>query len=48
METVLQAKNMTKIYGMGSKQPFTALENIDLKQESLLLLWDRQVPVNLL
>ena len=46
METVLQAKNMTKIYGMGSKQPFTALENIDL--ESLLLLWDRQVPVNLL
>lgn len=41
---------MTKIYGMGSKQPFTALENIDLeiKTESLLLLWDRQVPVNLL
>ena len=31
METVLQAKNMTKIYGMGSKQPFTALENIDLE-----------------
>ncbi len=26
METVLQAKNMTKIYGLGSKQPFTALE----------------------
>ena len=31
METVLQAKNMTKIYGLGSKQPFTALENIDLE-----------------
>ena len=31
METVLQAKNMTKIYGMGSKQPFTALENVDLE-----------------
>ena len=31
METVLRAKNMTKIYGMGSKQPFTALENIDLE-----------------
>ena len=31
METVLQAKNMTKIYGMGSKQPFTALENIELE-----------------
>ena len=31
METVLRAKNMTKIYGLGSKQPFTALENIDLE-----------------
>ena len=31
MKTVLRAKNMTKIYGLGSKQPFTALENIDLE-----------------
>ena len=32
---------MTKIYGLGSKQPFTALENIDLEiktGEFLLLL----------
>ena len=27
METVLRAKNMKKIYGLGSKEPFTALEN---------------------
>ena len=51
METVLRAKNMTKVYGLGSKQPFTALENIDLEiktGEFIVVMGPIRFPVNLL